>query len=123
MADRPGSEKPHPTVNMLMRHGVRAALEYARSGDLAAARALSNPDLAPHLKFVDMGGHGYAKVRLSGSDFSAEFVCIPRPSAAEPRADGGAIRYRVVHRAPLWQAGERPRLDQHVIEGDPGLSI
>ena len=123
MADRPGSERPQAAVNMLMLHGVRSCLEYARSGDLARARALSNPGLAPHLEFVDMGGHGYATVRLSASEFSTEFVCIPRPSAAEPRPDGGPLRYRVAHRAPLWRAGERPRLEQRVIEGDPGLSI
>ena len=49
MADRPGSARPHATVNMQLLHGVRSCLEYARSGDLERARALSNPDLAPHL--------------------------------------------------------------------------
>ena len=70
-----------------------------------------------------MAGHGYSTVRLSANELRTEFVCIPRPSAPEPRADGGPIRYRVVHRAPLWSAGERPQLEQQVIEGDPGLSI
>ncbi|HYG28622.1 MAG TPA: alkaline phosphatase D family protein [Allosphingosinicella sp.] len=123
LTDRPGGARPHPTVNMQMRHGVRSCLEYARSGDAERARALSNPDLAPHLAFVDMGGHGFASVRLSAREMRTEFVCIPRPSAQEPRPDGGPLRYRVVHRAPLWRAGERPRLEQSVIEGDPGLSI
>jgi alkaline phosphatase D len=123
MADRPGGEKPQAAVNMLARHGVRSCLEYARSGDLERARALTNPDLAPHLRFVDMGGHGFATVRLSAEEMRTEFVCIPRPAAQEPRPDGGPLRYRVVHRAPLWRPGERPRLEQQVIEGDPGLSI
>ena len=43
LADRPGASKPEPTINMLVRHGVRSALEYARSGDIEKARALSNP--------------------------------------------------------------------------------
>lgn len=123
MADRPGSPRPHPTTNMLGLHGVRSCLEYARSGDLAAARALSNPDNAPHLKFLDMGGHGFATVRLSPTEMRTEFVCIPRPAAQEPRLDGGPVRYRVAHTARLWRPGERPRLEQQVIEGDPGLSI
>jgi hypothetical protein len=72
-------EKPQWTINMLLRHGVRSCLEYAKSFDLKAARSLSNPDLAPHLEFVDLGGHGYAKVRLSADDMCTEFVCIPRP--------------------------------------------
>jgi len=123
VVDRPGQQRPDATVNMLFRHGVRSCLEYSRSGDRARARALSNPDLAPHLTFVDMGGHGYATVRLSASEMRTEFVCIPRPNVREPRADGGPVRYRIAHRARLWRAGETPRLEQRVIEGDPGLSI
>jgi alkaline phosphatase D len=123
VVDRPGQQRPEATVNMLFRHGVRSCLEYARSGDRARARALSNPDLAPHLKFVDMGGHGYATVRLSATELRTEFVCIPRPNAPEPRPDGGPVRYRIAHRARLWRAGEWPELVQQVIEGDPGLSI
>jgi alkaline phosphatase D len=123
MADRPGGARPHAAINMQLLHGVRSCLEYASSGDLARARALSNPELAPHLRFVDMGGHGFATVRLSAGEMNTEFVCIPRPAAREPRPDGGPLRYRVAHRAPLWRPGERPRLEQRVIEGDPGLSI
>ena len=62
LAQGPNDAKPQPTVNMLLRHGVRSCLEYAKSGDISRARALTNPDLAPHLSFVDMGGHGYAVV-------------------------------------------------------------
>jgi len=123
MADPPGGARPHATINLRLLHGVRSCLEYARSGDLERARALTNPDLAPHLEFVDMGGHGYATVHLSAGEMRTEFVCIPHPAAHEPRPDGGPLRYRVAHVAPLWRAGERPRLEQRVIEGDPGLSI
>jgi alkaline phosphatase D len=52
-----------------------------------------------------------------------EFVCIPRPITRSDRPDGGPLRYRVVHTASLWKAGDRPLLRQQVVEGDPGLSI
>jgi alkaline phosphatase D len=52
-----------------------------------------------------------------------EFVCIPRPITRSDRPDGGPLRYRVVHSAKLWRPGEKPRLTQQVIEGDPGLGI
>ena len=123
LADSPGGAKPEPTVNMTLRHGVRASLEYARSRDIAKARALSNPDNAPHLSFVDMGGHGYATVRASKSDIETEFVCIPRPIRRSETEDGGPLLYRVVHRAPLWKARERPKLEVKVKEGDPKLSL
>lgn len=111
------------TNNMLLKHGVRSCLEYAKSLDLKRAHAVSNPQLAPHLEFVDLGGHGYATVRLTGNEMRTEFVCIPRPITRSDRADGGPLRYRVVHTASLWKPGERPLLRQQVVEGDPGLSI
>jgi len=123
LADRPGAARPDWTHNMLLKHGVRSCLEYAKSFDLKRARSLSNSGLAPHLEFVDLGGHGYATVRLTGDEMRTEFVCIPRPIARSERADGGPLRYRVVHSAKLWAAGERPKLAQQVLEGDVGLSI
>jgi len=123
LADRPDGRKPDWTHNMLVKHGVRSCLEYAKSFDLKRARSLSNPDLAPHLEFVDLGGHGYAKVQLSVDEMRTEFVCIPRPIARSERPDGGPIRYRVLHTAALWKSGERPQLKTSVLEGDVGLAI
>ena len=108
---------------MLLRHGVRSCLEYAKSFDLERARALSNPELAPHLEFVDMGGHGYATVRLSGDEMRTEFVCIPRPITRSERPDGGPLRYRVAHTAKLWRRGREAAAHAAGLEGDPGLSI
>ncbi len=122
LADREGAP-PAWTYNMLLRHGVRSCLEYAKSFDLSRARALSNPDLAPHLEFVDRGGHGYAKVQLSTDAMRTEFVCIPRPVTRSERPDGGPIRYRVLHTSTLWKSGERPQLKTSVLEGDVGLAI
>ena len=115
--------KPEATVNLTMLRGVRAALEYQRSRDVAAARRLTNPDLSPHLSFLDMGGHGYSVVRASGEWIEVEFVCIPRPLERSSTPEGGALRYRVAHRAQRWEAGQVPRLEQRVIEGDPALSL
>jgi alkaline phosphatase D len=119
----PGSTKPHPTVNMLLRHGVRSCLEYERSGDAERARILTNHELAPHLSFLDMGGHGYATVRASADAWECEFVCIPRPIEPTTRRDGGPLLYRVVHRTPLWAKGDRPQIEQRIVEGNPALSL
>ncbi|HRH43800.1 MAG TPA: alkaline phosphatase D family protein [Pyrinomonadaceae bacterium] len=123
LADRPDGGKPEWTYNMLLRHGVRSCLEYAKSFDLKSAHALSNPELAPHLEFVDLGGHGYAKVRLTANEMRTEFVCIPRPITRNASPDGGPLRYRVANIAKLWKPGERPRLEVKVLEGNVGLSI
>jgi len=110
-------------MNMLLRHGVRSCLEYARSGDIVKARALSNPDLSPHVSFVDMGGHGYSVVRITSDSMETEFVCIPRPIERADQPDGGALRYRVKVRAPLWDSGRAPKLDVQILEGDPRFSV
>jgi alkaline phosphatase D len=119
----PGDKSPQPTVNMLLRHGVKSCLEYAKSGDIAKARAESNPDLSPHLSFVDMGGHGYSIVRVTSDMLETEFVCIPRPIERSETDDGGPLKYRVTHTVKLWTKGQTPKLERHVIEGDPRFSI
>lgn len=109
-------------MNLLLHHGVRSALEYARSGDLAAAHAVRNPEMSPHLTFVDMGGHGYATVHVDGELMVVEFVCIPRPIERSARADGGPLRYRVRHEVALWPASEAPRMRHFIAEGDAELA-
>ena len=110
------------TVNVLVKHGVRSALKYAETADIDAARALSNAEVAPHLEFVDMGGHGYAVVTASADSIETEFVCIARPIQRATTPDGGPIRYRMVHRASRWTKG-KPKLEQRIIAGDPRLSV
>jgi alkaline phosphatase D len=112
-----------PGINMLVKHGVRSCVEYARSGDAAKAREFSNRDLSPHVAFVDMGGHGYAVVRAAQDRLETEFVCIPRPLERSDRVDGGPLNYRVRAHARLWSKGEHPALTMDVLEGDPKLSL
>lgn len=114
--DRPDGSM-EPAINMTVRHGVRASLELQRSHDVERALALRNPDVAPHLKFADLGGHGFATVRVSADRLETEFVCIPRPLERSERPDGGPVAYRLVNRVPLWRGGERPRIEQELVEG------
>jgi alkaline phosphatase D len=123
LAQAPHDDRPQPTLNMLLRHGVRSCLEYARSGDIQKARALSNPDLSPHVSFVDMGGHGYSVVRATASAIETEFVCIPRPLERSGRDDGGALSYRVRFRATRWEKDAPPKLAMQILEGDPKFSV
>jgi alkaline phosphatase D len=119
----PSDTRPQPTINLLLRHGVRSCMEYAQSGDIRKARALSNPELSPHVSFVDMGGHGYAVVRATTDVLETEFVCIPRPLERSDRPDGGPLAYRTRHRASLWRKGETPKLELQIVEGDPKFSV
>ena len=123
LGQSPSDARPQPTVNLLLRHGVRSCLEYVKSGNIENARALSNPDLSPHASFIDMNGHGYSVVRVTGDTFEVEFVCIPRPVDRSERVDGGPLLYRARHSARLWHKGEKPRLETKILEGDARFSV
>ncbi len=112
-----------PSMNVTPKHGVVSAMKLKETGDMEQARAVRNPEVAPHLSFVDQGGHGYALVTATSDQLSVEFVCIPRPLERSERADGGPLVYRVVHRTRLWKAGEVPKLEQQILEGDPKYCI
>jgi alkaline phosphatase D len=109
--------KPQPTVNMMLKYGVKSCLEYAKTGDVVAARAVSNPDNAPHVSFVDMGGHGYSVVRVTSDAIETEFVCIPRPLERSATDDGGPLRYRARTRTAMWKPGESPKMETKILEG------
>ncbi|MBI1406262.1 MAG: phosphodiesterase [Caulobacter sp.] len=111
------------SYGMTLMHGVKSAFVLKETGDPARARAARNPELAPHLRFVDHAGNGYATVRASAQELETEFVCIPVPLERSDSPDGGPLRYRVLHRVSRWEPGQRPLLRQEVLEGDPGLAI
>jgi alkaline phosphatase D len=112
-----------PAINMATLHGVQSVLTLQKTGDVKQALAQSNADVAPHLSFVEMGGHGYTTVRVTATEMETEFVCIPRPLTRSDREDGGPLAYRIVHTTQLWKAGEPPRLVARVVEGKPSLSM
>lgn len=112
-----------PSMNVTPLHGVLSTLKLKETGDMKQARAVRNPDVAPHLSFLDQGGHGYGLVTATADQLSTEFVCIPRPLERSERSDGGPLSYRVVHRTSLWKPGEIPRLEQEILEGNPQYCI
>lgn len=118
LVDSVAGGEPEPTMNLLLRHGVRTCLAYAEHRDMERAKKLSDPGNAPHVGFVDMAGHGYAVVQASAQFLHVEFVCIPRPVIDSGAADGGPLRYRVTHRVALHES----KLERVSLEGDAGLS-
>lgn len=122
LVDQPGG-KVIPSMNVTALHGVQSTLKLKETGDMKQARAVRNPDVAPHLSLADFGGHGYAVVTVTADHLSSEFVCIPRPYERSDRPDGGPLLYRVAHHTRLWKAGETPQLKQEILEGDPQYCI
>jgi alkaline phosphatase D len=106
-----------PAANLSGLHGVRASLELQKTADLRQALAMSNREVAPHLSFLDLGGHGYAVVSASAEALDVEFVCVPRPVEV-----ANELAYRVTHRVARWKAGDRPRMTQRILEGTPPMA-
>jgi alkaline phosphatase D len=115
---RPRSGGPAQNAgNVLIMHGVRASLALQQTDELQKALKESNPEVAPHLSFVDIGGHGYSTVRAAADELEVEFVCIPRPIEGNDHEDGGPLAYRVTHRVKLWKPGTAPRVERTAQEG------
>jgi alkaline phosphatase D len=108
-------------VNVCLMHGVRSALTLQQTHDAAAALAAGNSQVAPHLSFADVGGHGYAVVRAGADAVEVEFICLPRPLERSARDDGGPVAYRLAQRVERWQAGSAPSLKHVRIDGRPPL--
>ena len=104
-----------------VRHGVRASLELQRTHDRDAALKLRNPELSPHLSFIDTDAHGYGVVTAGPRAIEVEFVAVPRPLERNTAPGGGPIAYRVAHRADLWGPGEAPKLVRTKQEGEMPL--
>ncbi len=110
-------------ANLSIMHGVQASLTLQKTGDLHQALKESNQEVAPHLSFVDIGGHGYSTVRATAEELQVEFVCIPRPIERNEREDGGPLAYRVTHRVKLWKAGSTPRMERTALQGTLPLVV
>ncbi len=123
LLDRPDGAPPLPMHNFTVMHGVKAALTLSKTGDMKAALAEHNPDLSPHLSFLDLGGYGYGVVTVGAKEMEVEFVCIPTPREPAATPDGGPLAYRVRHTAALWKPGQAPVLKQQIVEGEPPLAI
>jgi alkaline phosphatase D len=121
---KPSSGLPvQNAMNLSVMHGVRASLALQKTDDLQRAVKESNPELAPHLSFVDTGGHGYATVQATPDELAVEFVCIPRPIERSEREDGGPVVYRMTHRVKLWEPGSMPRFERVASQGSLPLVL
>jgi alkaline phosphatase D len=84
---------------------------------MARALAVANNELAPHLSFADLGGHGYAVVTAKPAELDVEFVCLPRPLERSAGADGGELAYRVAFHVPRWDSRDGPRVIRSSVTG------
>lgn len=121
LARKNGEGPVLPAMNMAVRYGVESCREYARSGDIEAAKSVRNPDVAPHLAFADQGGHGFAILTATPDDLRVEFIGTVRPDHPATTPDGIEVSYRIAHRVAPWAKGKQPRLEHLGTEGHADL--
>ena len=110
----------HPlgaAINFSILHGVRSSLALQKTGNEERALTERNPEVAPHLSFVDVGGHGYAIVRVRPDLLETEFVCVPRPIENNASSDGGALAYRLTQEVKAWGPGGVPSVQRLSVDG------
>ncbi len=78
--DGPAAARDQPAAAPRCAH---AASSTSGPADLKRRSAASNPDLAPHLSFLDMGGHGYAALRVDGGRGRVRVRLHPAPARAQ----------------------------------------
>jgi alkaline phosphatase D len=111
-----GGNKAVVNFNTLIRYGAPAAAIAAETHDLAQVEQARNPDVNPHLRYVDSAANGYGLATFDGSEARIHLVSIERPIA-----DRGAVGSEVVGTAsfvvPLVEAGEMPTLEEPTLSG------
>jgi alkaline phosphatase D len=121
---KPSENAPvQPAMNFAVMYGVKAALALQKTHDVTAALEEKNPEVSPHMSFVDAGGHGYSVVHVTAESMEVEFVCVPRPIERSEKADGGPLAYRIAHVVKSWQPGSVPKLERTRVEGKLPLVV
>lgn len=112
-----------PAINVSLMHGIRSSLALQKTGSVDEARKVRNPELAPHLSFMDVGGHGYAVVHAMNDVLNVEFVCIPRPIEDDKTKDGGPLAYRALFKVKQWKKGETPSVERTDVNFNGALPL
>lgn len=110
---RPG---PVESLNLTLRHGTKAAVTAAKTGDLKAGLAASNPAQNPHLRYVDTNCNGFGLLRVDGSGAVAELVATT-PARQQPGPQGGVLR-RARFAFQPWGPDGVPVLPEPEVEGE-----
>lgn len=81
-------------LNLLLRHGTRAAGAFAQGVALedATKAPFSEPDANPHVKYVDTNAQGYGYVKANGTQVAATIITINRPLTVPPATGPGIKR-------------------------------
>ncbi len=112
-----GGGKGVVNLNTLLRYGSAAGNVAAATHDIAMIEAARNPDVNPHLRYVDTGANGYGIATIDGDAARIELVTIERP--VRDRGDDGArVRGTAAFVVARVDDGDTVALDEPELTGD-----
>ena len=105
-------------LNILFRHGTRAAQVMAATDDLQQALAVaSNPN--PPLQMIDTRILGYGIAHITAEAAEVDLLGFdPDTRNTHFGAEGPPMKYRARFRLAAWQAGAEPQLERLAQQGD-----
>ena len=119
---RPGSDGSpdvKANLNVIFRHGTRAAQVMAETDDINQAAAVSsNPN--PAMKMIDTRVLGYGIARFSKDDAQIDLVAFDIETKNHHYGnEGPPLKYRTSFQVPAWKPGTEPEILRTGHLGDP----
>ena len=117
--DKDGNPETRPNLNVVFRHGTRAAQLMAQTDDINQAVSVSsNPN--PAMKMIDTRVIGYGIARFSSVDAQIDLTPLDIESKNRHYGNAGPPRkYRSSFRVPAWKPGTAPEIQRTGHLGDP----
>tara|TARA_R110002051_G_scaffold325473_1_gene428069 strand:+ start:6546 stop:8648 length:2103 start_codon:yes stop_codon:yes gene_type:complete len=118
-----GGDAIHPCMDEWLLFGYMSAMaKHARLG-ADAIDAASDPEVNPHLKYVDSSASGYVRIRFEQGKLYASCITIPEP-VKQPEPTSQASLREVDFEIDTWTPPEEPRLQVTGVRGKiPGTLI
>lgn len=111
-----GSDKAVVNLNTLIRYGSPAANVAAETHDLEQVEEARNPEVNPHLRYVDSHAHGYGLVHVTAERANIQLVTIAR-SLTDLGTKSPELRRVATFEVPRVDKLEDLTLDEPTIEG------
>jgi alkaline phosphatase D len=111
-----GGGKAVVNLNTLLRYGSAAGNVAAATHDIAMIEAARNPDVNPHLRYVDTGANGYGIASFDADAARIELVTIERP-VRDRGEDGAELRGTAAFVVARVDEGDTLALDEPELTG------
>jgi alkaline phosphatase D len=111
-----GEGKAKVNLNTVILYGSPAGNVAAQTDDLAMIEAARNPDVNPHLRYVDTAANGYGLATFDGSGARVALVTTEQP-IFDRGDDGIEVIGTAEFEVPVVAEGEVPTLDAPELTG------